>query len=283
MSRAALDREVADDERQAARPRERARHHVTVPAPPTVREDVMTRLSEKVVLVTGATSGIGRAAARLFVERGAAVVLGGRRADEGERLVGELRAHGGRAVFRPTDVTKPADNEALVASALSSFGQLDVAFDNAGVYAYGPLAEVDEALYTKVFGTNVWGILSSIRAQLPSLIRSRGSIILTSSVAGSRGVAEGAVYVASKHAVEGIMRSAALELAPLGVRVNVVAPGPTVTDMLDRDTASRLTPRVPLGRAATAEEVAEAAVWLASDEARFVTGAVIPVDGGMTA
>ncbi len=246
----------------------------------------MTGLTQKVVLITGATSGIGRAAAKAFVERGAAVVLGGRRVEEGQRLVDELRAVGGKAVFRRTDVTRPADNEALVALAVEAFGKLDVAFDNAGVDASGPLTEVDEAIYANVFGTNVWGVFSSIRAQIPALVRSRGSIILTGSIAGSRGFAQGAVYTASKHAVEGIMRSAAQELGPLGVRVNAIAPGPTATGMLDRFTGGHpeaLTARVPLGRAATPEEVAQAAVWLASDATGFVNGAVIAVDGGMVA
>jgi NAD(P)-dependent dehydrogenase (short-subunit alcohol dehydrogenase family) len=247
---------------------------------------LMTRLTEKVVLVAGATSGIGRAAAKLFVERGAAVVLGGRRVEEGQRLVDELRALGGQAVFRRTDVTKPADNDALVALAVSTFGKLDAAFDNAGVDVRVPLTEVDEARYATVFGTNVWGVFSSIRAQIPALVRSRGSIILTSAISGSRGFAQHALNTASKHAVLGIMRSAAKELAPLGVRVNVIAPGPIATDMLDRFTGGHpelLTAGVPLGRVGTVEEVAEAVVWLASDAARFVTGAVIPVDGGMSA
>jgi NAD(P)-dependent dehydrogenase (short-subunit alcohol dehydrogenase family) len=246
----------------------------------------MSILSNKVVLVMGSTSGIGRAAAKLFVDRGAAVVLGGRRREEGEALAAELRARGGKAVFGVTDVTKRADNEALVALALSSFGKLDVAYNNAGVEAVGSLVEFDDALYDKVFDTNVRGVFSSLRAQIPALTKGRGSIILTSSTAGSRGFAQAAVYTASKHAVEGIMKAAAHELAPLGIRVNVVAPGPTATGMLDRFTGGNpeaLTARIPLGRAATPEEVAEAAVWLASDEARFVTGAVIPVNGGITA
>jgi NAD(P)-dependent dehydrogenase (short-subunit alcohol dehydrogenase family) len=246
----------------------------------------MTNLANKVVLVTGATSGIGREAARLFVERGAAVVLGGRRVEEGERIVAELRERGGRAVFRKTDVTKHADNEALVALAVSTFGKLDVAFNNAGIEALGSLVEFDDATYDKVFDTNVRGAFSAMRAQIPEIAKTRGSIILTSSTAGSRGFAQAAVYTASKHAVEGIMKAAARELAPLGIRVNVVAPGPTATAMLDRFTGGRpevLTARVPLGRAASADEVAEAAVWLAGDEARFVTGAVVPVNGGITA
>ncbi len=246
----------------------------------------MSTLQEKVVLITGATSGIGREAAKLFVARGASVVLGGRREPEGESLARELRGVGGRAVFRVTDVTRHADNEALVALALSSWGRLDVAFDNAGVEATGDLADFDDATYEKVFDANVRGVFSSIRAQIPALTETRGAIVLTSSTAGSRGFARAAVYTASKHAVEGIMKAAAHELAPRGIRVNAVAPGPTKTDMLDRFTGGRpeaLTARVPLGRAATPAEVAEAAVWLASDEARFVSGAVVPVNGGLTA
>jgi NAD(P)-dependent dehydrogenase (short-subunit alcohol dehydrogenase family) len=246
----------------------------------------MLSLSNKVVLVSGATSGIGRAAARLYVEKGAAVVLGGRRHAEGESLLKELKGLGGRAVFRPTDVTRHADNAALVDLAVATFGRLDAAFNCAGLEATGRLVDFDDATYERVFDTNVRGAFSAIRAQIPALTKTRGSIILTSSTAGRRGFAQASVYTASKHAVEGIMKAAAHELAPLGIRVNVVSPGPTATDMLNRFTGGHpeaLAARVPLGRAASPEEVAAAAVWLASDEARFVNGAVLPVDGGITA
>jgi NAD(P)-dependent dehydrogenase (short-subunit alcohol dehydrogenase family) len=246
----------------------------------------MSNLNDKVILVTGATSGIGRAAALQYAAKGASLVLGSRRREEGERLVAEITRAGGKAVFRVTDVTKSADNEALVALALNTFDRLDVAFDNAGVEATGSLVDYTDAAYDKVFDTNVRGVFSSIRAQIPALTRTKGAIILTSSTAGTRGFPQAGIYTASKHAVEGLMKAAALELAPLGIRVNVVAPGPTATAMLDRFTGGHpeaLGARVPLGRAATPEEVAAAAVWLASDEARFISGVTLPVNGGLTA
>lgn len=244
----------------------------------------MARLTGKVVLISGATSGIGRAAALVFAKEGASVVLGGRRREEGEALVEQIGAAGGRAVFQATDVTKYADNEALVTLALSQFDRLDVAFNNAGIEATGALAEFDEEAYERVFDTNVKGVFSAFKAQIPALTKTKGAIILTSSIGGSRGLAGASVYAASKHAVEGIVKSAALELASLGIRVNAVAPGPTATPMLDRFTGGHpeaMAARVPLGRNATPEEVALAALWLASDEARFVNGAIVPVSGGM--
>jgi NAD(P)-dependent dehydrogenase (short-subunit alcohol dehydrogenase family) len=246
----------------------------------------MRALEGKVAIITGATSGIGAAAARRFVSEGALVVLGGRREALGAALVTELIEAGGQAVFLAMNVTRRADQEALVALALSRFGRLDAAFDNAGIEATGSLLEFDEAQWQAVFDTNVKGAFLSVAVQAPALAETKGSIVLTSSTGGSRGFPNAATYAASKHAVEGLMRSAALELAPLGVRVNVVAPGPTTTDMLSRFTGGnpeKLAARVPLGRAASAAEVADAAVWLASEGARFVTGVVLPVNGGLTA
>jgi NAD(P)-dependent dehydrogenase (short-subunit alcohol dehydrogenase family) len=246
----------------------------------------MTRLAGKVALVTGATSGIGRAAALLFAQEGASVVIGGRREAEGEALVAEIKGRAGHAVFRSTDVRKRGDADTLVALAISSFGRLDIAFNNAGIEAVGSIVDVTDEDYDRVFDTNVRGVVHSVRAQVPAMRAAGGVIVLTSSTAGSRGFAGASLYTASKHAVEGLGRALALELAPLRIRVNVVAPGPTDTAMLDRFTGGnpgRLAARVPLGRAATAEEVARAAVWLSTDEAAFVSGVVLPVNGGLTA
>jgi NAD(P)-dependent dehydrogenase (short-subunit alcohol dehydrogenase family) len=246
----------------------------------------MARLAGKVALVTGATSGIGRAAALLYAEEGASVVLGGRRETEGEALVAEIKGRSGHAVFRSTDVRRRGDADALVELALSTFGRLDIAFNNAGVEAVGSIVDVTDDDYDRVFDTNVRGVVHSVRAQAPAMKAKGGVIVVTSSTAGSRGFAGASLYTASKHAVEGLGRALALELAPWRIRVNVVAPGPTDTAMLDRFTGGdpgRLAARIPLGRAATAEEVARAAVWLATDEAAFVSGVVLPVNGGLTA
>lgn len=246
----------------------------------------MSKLSGKVVLISGATAGIGAAAARLFVEAGAAVVLGGRRREQGEALARSLRDAGGRAVFEVSDVRKHADNEALVARALSEFDRLDAAFNNAGIESTTSLGDITDETYDLVFDTNIRGAFSALRAQLPALTKSRGSVIFSSSTAGTRGFAHASLYTASKHALEGLVKSAALELAPLGIRVNAVMPGPTATEMLSRFTGGHpeaAAAHVPLGRLATPEEVAAVAVWLASDEARFVSGTSILVDGALTA
>ena len=161
-----------------------------------------------------------------------------------------------------------------------------MAFNNAGVESVGDIADVTDAAYDRVFDTNVRGVVHGVRAQVPAMRDAGGVIVLTSSTAGSRGFPGASLYTASKHAVEGLGRALALELAPFRIRVNVVAPGPTATDMLERFThgnPSALAARVPLGRAATSEEVARAAVWLATDEAAFVSGVVLPVNGALTA
>ncbi len=239
---------------------------------------------DKVVLITGVSGGIGRATALEFVRRGARVVLGGRNEEAGHELAAEL---GERALFRRTDVTIEADSRALVALAVETFGRLDIAVNNAALEARGKIDAFDEATYTRVFDTNVKGVFFAMKAQVEAMRRTKGgSIVNLSSTGGSRGMAGMSVYVASKHAVEGLSRAAALDLASDNIRVNVVAPGPTLTPMLDRVTdghPEKLAQRVPLGRAGSPEELARAIVWIASEEASFVNGAVLPVNGGISA
>lgn len=245
------------------------------------------KFSGKVVIITGVTSGIGRATARAFAAEGARLALGSRDAAAGEALAAELRAGGAEAVFVATDVTAPAGVQGLVDAALQRYGRVDVAVNNAGVEVTGAIGEDDEAGFARTFDTNVKGIWLALRAEVPALLRGGGGAVVNlGSVVGLRGAAGAGVYAASKFAVEGLTRSAALELAARKIRVNSVAPGPIATPMLDRFTGGRpevMAARVPMGRLGAPEEVASAVLWLASDAASFVTGATLSVDGGMTA
>ena len=246
----------------------------------------MKTLQDKVVLVSGATSGIGQEIARLFAAEGAALVLAGRRSTEGNALAAELTARDAQVVFQTADVTRAADQAALVELAVSRFGRLDIAVNNAGIEAAGPLSGFDEATYERVFDTNVRAVFLALRAQVPELTKTKGSILVTGSIAGIRGMPGASVYAASKHAVEGIVKSAALELAPLGVRVNAVSPGPIATQMLDRFTGGHpdvMAAQVPLGRLGTPEEIAQAALWLVSPAAAYTSGTILRIDGGMSA
>jgi NAD(P)-dependent dehydrogenase (short-subunit alcohol dehydrogenase family) len=239
----------------------------------------------KVVLITGATSGIGRATALEFAKHGAKLVLGSRNEQAAQGLLMELGD--GNAVFKKTDVRVEADLKALVDLALEKFGRLNVAVNNAGLEARGRIEAFDEETYTKVFDTNVKGMFFAMKAQIAAMRRSGGgSIVNISSTAGFRGALNMSIYAASKHAVEGLSKSAALELASENIRVNVVAPGPTFTPMLTRVTdghPEKMVQRVPLGRGGMPEELARAIVWVASDEASFVNGVVLPVNGGISA
>jgi len=247
----------------------------------------MTNFTDKIVLITGITSGIGRASARAFAAAGARLVLGSRDAAAGEALAEELRGRGSQALFVTTDVTAPRDLEALVAAAVQRFDRLDVAVNNAGLEVTGPIADGDEAAFDRAFDTNVKGVWRALRAEIPAMSRGGGGAIVNiSSVAGLRGMPGASVYAATKFAVEGLTRSAALELAAAKIRVNAVAPGPVATPMLDRFTGGHpevMAQRVPLGRLAAPEEIARAVLWLASDDASYVTGASLAVDGGFLA
>jgi NAD(P)-dependent dehydrogenase (short-subunit alcohol dehydrogenase family) len=247
-------------------------------------------MSTPVVLITGALTGIGRATALAFAKEGAAVVVSGRRQPEGEKLEAELRGLGAEAAFIAADVRHEDDVRRLADQTLARFGRLDVAVNNAGTEGQpGPLTAQTPESYAAMFDTNVLGTLLSLKHELRVMQpQGAGSIINISSTMGERGAANFALYVASKHAVEGLTKSAALEAAAFGVRVNAVAPGPTETAMLDRLTG---TPEkkagfyaaVPLKRGAKPEEIADAVTFLGSAKASFVTGQIIRVNGGKTA
>ena len=246
--------------------------------------------SGKVVLVTGGTSGIGKTTAIEFARAGAKVVLTGRREKEGAQVVAEIKKLGGDAAFVRADVAKDADVKAMVDFTVDKYGRLDVAFNNAGVEWKGPLDQATEAEYRRVFDTNVWGVLNSMRHEIPVMLKNGGgAIVNNSSVAGHVGLAEVSVYIASKHAVEGLTKSVALEVAKQNIRVNAVAPGVIATDMLDRFAGKEgemrdfLKSIVPVGRIGTGEEIAAAVLYLCSDGAKFTTGTSLVVDGGYIA
>ena len=248
-------------------------------------------MNAPVTLVTGALTGIGRATALAFAREGHRLVVSGRREEAGQALAAEIRALGTQAEFIRADVRHEADVRALVEGTLQRFGRLDIAVNNAGIEgATGPLTEQSVDNYEAIFATNVLGTLLSIKHEMRAMLaQGAGAIVNLSSVAGQVGMAGAAIYVASKHAVEGLTRSAALEGAAGGVRVNAVAPGPVATGMLDRfvggseEAKAGLLAGVPARRAASPDEVAQTIVFLASDKARYLTGQSVGVDGGYTA
>ena len=244
----------------------------------------------KVALVTGGTSGIGKATAIAFAQAGAKVVLSGRREKEGAAVVAEIERLGGTAAFVRADVAVEADVKAMVDFVVATYGRLDVAFNNAGVEWMGPLEAATEEDYRRVFDINVWGVLNSMRHEIPAMLRTGGgAIVNTSSVAGHIGMGQVSIYIASKHAVEGLTKAVALEFAKQNIRVNAVAPAVIATDMVDRfagkegEMREYLKSLHPVGREGTGEEVAAAVLYLCSDAAKFTTGVSLPVDGGFLA
>lgn len=247
-------------------------------------------MSNSVVLITGALTGIGRATALAFAREGAAVVVSGRHEDAGRALVEELRSLGTEAEFVRADVRRESDVSALVEQTVKRFGRLDVAVNNAGTEGTpGPVIDQTAESYAASFDTNVLGVLLSMKHELRVMQpQGFGSIVNISSTMGSRGAPNASLYVASKHAVEGLTKSGALEGAPFGVRVNAVAPGPVDTELLTRFTGSPerkagLVAGVPLKRAGKPQEIADAIVFVASDKGSFITGQTLGINGGKTA
>ena len=247
-------------------------------------------MTKPAVLVTGALTGIGRATALAFAQAGARVVVSGRRNEAGHALAAELRDLGAEAEFVRADVRYDVEVRDLIDQAVARFGRLDVAVNNAGTEGKpGPIAEQTAESYLATFDTNVLGTLLSMKHEMRVMQRQgHGSIVNLSSTMGHKGAPGAALYTASKHAVEGLTKAAALEGAAFGVRVNAVAPGPVDTDMLTRftgtaDRKTGLIAGVPLKRSGRPEEIAQAILFLTSEQASFVTGQIVSVDGGKSA
>lgn len=243
-------------------------------------------LDKKVALVTGATSGIGRASAIALAKAGAKVIVSGRRSEEGKKTVDMIKKTGGEAFFIRADVTKESDVKALVQNTIKKYGRLDIAFNNAGVLEAGPLIKMDENNYKRMFDTNVKGVFLSMKYEIP-VLKNGGSIINTASIAGVVGSENLALYDATKHAVIGLTKSAALEVAKKNIRINAVCPGAIDTALLKnfitKDEIKEVAASHPLGRIGKPEEIAEMVVFLASSKASFITGSAMLIDGGFTA
>lgn len=250
----------------------------------------MTSLSDKVAVVTGGSSGIGKETALTFAERGASVVVADLDEEGGNAVVAEIEEMGGEAIFVETDVTDPDSTERMVERAVEAFGRLDYAFNNAGIGgAQEPVHELDPGEWQTVVDVNLTGVFNSLQAELAQLLDQGegGAIVNNSSILGQVGFANSSGYVAAKHGVIGLTKTAALENGETGVRINAVSPGFIETPLLeaggitsDPEMREMIESKHAMNRLGQPEEVADAVVWLCSDEASFVTGETLGVEGG---
>ena len=251
----------------------------------------MEGLEGKVALVTGGSSGIGHATALAFAREGAKIVIADISVDRGNGLVQKIKASGGEALFIGTDVSQPAQVEAMISEAVEAYGRLDCAFNNAGIEGdMASTADCTEANWDRTLSTNLKGVWLCMKYELRQMLKQNGGAIVNcASVAGLVGFQNLPAYVASKHGIVGLTKAAALECAKTGIRVNAVCPGVIRTEMVERVTGghaeaeAQYTALEPVGRMGTADEVGEAVVWLCSDAASFVTGHAMAVDGGLVA
>ncbi|MEX1211322.1 MAG: SDR family oxidoreductase [Balneolaceae bacterium] len=247
----------------------------------------MDTLKNKVAIITGAASGIGEATALLFAREGAKVVVSDINSEAGKAVVEEIENRDGEAIFVKADTASESDNKKLVQAAIDKFGTLDIAVNNAGIG--GPLAETADYPsdgWEKVIGINLSGVFYGLKAQIPAM-KNGGSIINVSSILGQVGTANSPAYVAAKHGVVGLTKTAAIEYAKKGIRINAVGPGyiktPLVENALDSEALKMLAGLHPIGRLGESNEVAELFLWLASGKSSFVTGSYYAVDGGYLA